>query len=101
MKRRRVALSYELSEISDAIEAARLLGDAVCTHQLGTEHDRRTAPRALTAVLNLVGARLKDVARIVRGDLDPAAIYSHFNRTESNAADDIVLHVDGKNRTAG
>lgn len=91
MKQRRVAMSYELLEIADAIEAARMLGDAISTTQLGSEHDQRNAPRALTAVLNIVGARLKDVTRVLRGDVDPATIHTHYNGVEASIPGETIL----------
>lgn len=89
---KRVALSYEIGEIADTIEAARVLSEAIETNQLGSDYDRRRAPRALTAVLALAWARLRDVTRVVRGDLDPAAIHAHFNSIEvSSLPNEIVL----------
>ena len=49
-----------------AVEAARILGEAIATSQLGPEADHRRAPRALTSLLSLVGARLRTLHRAAR-----------------------------------
>jgi hypothetical protein len=69
--RRRLRLRRELELIRGAVEAARILGEAVATSQLGPERDHRRAPRALTSLLALVETRLRDVHRAVRGGRDP------------------------------
>jgi len=75
----RIALSWELAEIVDALEAARVLGEAVATCQLGTDYDREHAPRSLVAMLSLTWVRLRDVLRAVRGDLDPSHLRAPHN----------------------
>jgi hypothetical protein len=64
--RRRLRLRRELEVLRGAVEAARILGEAVATSQLGPELDHRQAPRALTSLLSLVGTRLSDLRRAVR-----------------------------------
>lgn len=100
MKRRRWALSYELSEIADAIDAARMLGEAVSTNQLGSDYDQRHAPRALTAVLSLAWARVRDLNRVVRGDLDPGHLHAYFNSVDTASMPNEVVFTaaDGKRR---
>ena len=78
-ERKRVVLSWELAEIADALDAARIISDAIATNQLGLEQDRVRAPRALTAMLSITWARLRDVNRAVRGDLDPGTISAPHN----------------------
>lgn len=56
-------LRRELEVISGAVEAARILGEALATDQLGPDRDHRRAPRALTSLLTLVERRLSDVCR--------------------------------------
>jgi hypothetical protein len=58
-------LRRELAEIRSAIDAARILGEAVATSQLGPERDHRQAPRALTSLLSLIGKRLRELQRAV------------------------------------
>ncbi len=64
--RRRVRLRRELETIRGAVEAARILGEAVATSQLGPERDHQRAPRALTCLLTLVDDRLREVRRAAR-----------------------------------
>ncbi len=63
---RRLRLRRELETIRGAVEAARILGEAVATSQLGPERDHRRAPRALTCLLSLVEDRLREVRRAAR-----------------------------------
>jgi hypothetical protein len=71
--RRRLRLRRELETIRGAVEAARILGEAVATSQLGPERDHRRAPRALNCLLALVDDRLRDVRRADR-KLDAATL---------------------------
>lgn len=64
--RARRRLCRELDVIRGAVEAARILGEAVATSQLGPERDHHRAPRAIIAVLSLVEVRLRKVRREVR-----------------------------------
>lgn len=52
--------------IHGAVEAARILGEAPATDQLGPDLDHRRAPRAITSLLTLVGERLQDLRRANR-----------------------------------
>jgi hypothetical protein len=62
-KSRRRRLRRELEVIGGAIEAARILGEALATDQLGPDRDHQRAPRALTSLLTLVERQLRDVCR--------------------------------------
>jgi hypothetical protein len=71
-RRRRLYLRRELHMIHGAVEAARILAEAVATDQLGPELDHRRAPRAITSMLSLVGGRLQVLRRAAqRGGRDP------------------------------
>jgi hypothetical protein len=59
-------LRRELETIRGAVEAARILSEAVATAQLGPERDHRRAPRAISCLLALVDQRLGEVRRAVR-----------------------------------
>ncbi len=86
--RRRLRLRRELQTIRGAVEAARILGEAVATDQLGPERDHRRAPRALTCLLSLVDDRLREVRRAVRKGgvgLGPR----HFGEIEPRRSGDI------------
>jgi hypothetical protein len=65
-KRRRRYLRRELHNIQGAVEAARILSEAVATDQLGPERDCRRAPRAITSLLVLVSERLQNLRRMAR-----------------------------------
>lgn len=95
-------LSWELGELADALEAARMLSEAIVTEQLGPDHDRRHAPRALTAMLSITWARLRDLTRAVRGDMDPGQILTAYNDAGSSSLpEEIVLKAwDVKRRGA-
>ncbi len=66
LARRRLRLRRELAVIRGAVEAARILGEAIATSQLGPELDHHQAPRALTSLLSLVGDRLGSLRRAAR-----------------------------------
>jgi hypothetical protein len=70
-RRRRRYLRRELHVIHGAIEAARILGEALATDQLGPDEDHRRAPRAITSLLTLVGERLNVLRRAARRGGDP------------------------------
>jgi hypothetical protein len=65
-RRRRLNLRRELHKIHGAVEAARILSEAVATGQLGPERDHRRAPRAIASLLVLVGERLQVLRRAAR-----------------------------------
>ena len=64
--RSRLRLRRELDLIRGAVEAARILGEALATDQLGPDEDHRRAPRAITSLLALVGERLDVLRRAAR-----------------------------------
>ena len=70
-RRRRRHLRRELHEIHGAVEAARILCEAVATDQLGPARDHRRAPRAITSLLVLVGDRLQALRRMARSRRAP------------------------------
>ena len=70
-RRRRLYLRRELHVIHGAVDAARILGEALATDQLGPDDDHRRAPRALTSLLTLVGERLNALRRAARHGGDP------------------------------
>jgi hypothetical protein len=65
-RRKRRYLRRELHKIHGAVEAARILSEAVTTNQIGLERDHRRAPRAITSLLALVGERLQALRRMAR-----------------------------------
>lgn len=65
-RRRRLYLRRELHKIRGAVEAARILSEAVATDQLGPDRDHRRAPRAIASLLVLVDERLQRLRRAAR-----------------------------------
>jgi len=88
---KRISLAAEVDELRAAISAARILVDEHATLHIGSPHDERLVPAAVSAVLTLVDMRAKDVCRVLRREKDPAAIWSHTNAVQTNVPDDLVL----------
>ncbi|MGE5785853.1 MAG: hypothetical protein ACM3ZE_14745, partial [Myxococcales bacterium] len=65
MSRRSISLVWELEELEQAVDAARVLCDASSQNQYATEYDARIAPRVTSAVLTLVGQRLGLLRRVI------------------------------------
>lgn len=84
-----VSLAAELSHLGDAVNAATLLSQAVAEGAISTSEATAQAPSAITAVLELVHARLMQVRRVLRGYEDPADILTQHNATgEPQPGDD-------------
>ena len=92
MARKTVALGWELMEIQQAVDAARILIDGIQYDQLGNDHDVKAAPGAASATLALVGLRLRDLCRAVQGTKNPAEIYAHHNASHDGHGDDTYLN---------
>lgn len=80
-----------------------MLADEFATAHLSTEHDATCVSGAISAVLSLVACRLRDVARAVEGDIDPAMLWDAHNDATAAPPDehhDIILyeHVGDKKR---
>jgi hypothetical protein len=73
------SLSDELYTLEAAVEAARILTEAVACDQFGTEADLRLAPVAAAAVLTLVTIRTRDIGRMLRGELSAQALCATHN----------------------
>ena len=76
--------------IDGAVEAARILGEAVATSQLGPEADHHRAPRALTSLLSLVGERLRDLRRTVRRRRPPRGLHTERHHPAAPLAGTVV-----------
>ena len=84
-----VSLSAELGHLSDAVNAAGLLTEALALETLPSEEAKAKAPSALSAVLGLVHMRLELVRRVLRGAEDPVSLLSPHNATgEPRPGDD-------------
>jgi hypothetical protein len=83
MTRRQVSLSCEIEEVEKAILAARILCDGVWQNQFATEADMQAAPRAASAVLALVGQRLRLVLGVVQGQVSVRSLAAPHNTVNS------------------
>ena len=84
----KLSLSWELGELRQAIEAARMLIDHLAHHHLFDGYSQRVAASAAASVLWLVDSRMLDLGRVLRGELDPARMVTPYNRSEPLEADD-------------
>jgi hypothetical protein len=104
-RRRRRHLRRELYVIRGAVEAARILGEALATDQLGPEHDHRSAPRAITSLLSLVSERLRTLQRAARrggGGGEPRRLHVHRAAGwERLSPDERVLAICAMRQRAG
>ena len=86
------SLAYELYMLGDAVEAARLLTDAAAVCQLATEHDNRRAVEGASAVLTLVTLRMRDIGRVLRGEMKAEALRGPHNEGEEDPeGHDVIL----------
>jgi hypothetical protein len=86
---RTIRLAWELGDLEAAVEAVRQQAES-----LQGEGDRESSRAAsgITAILSLVGTRLRDLRRAVQGEIDPS-----YMRTVNNAGtpdrDDREVHL--------
>ena len=100
--RRRRYLRRELHTIHGAVEAARILSEAVATDQLGPERDHRRAPRAITSLLVLVGERLQVLRRAARRRSPPSkALAQDAGGSPWGSPDERVLAMCAQQQRAG
>jgi hypothetical protein len=85
-KNKKVDLSFELTELSQAVEGARILLDAVQLEQLRNQDQMRSAPAAASSVLSLVSTRLQSICKVLRRHSDPKSIWTPENAAASAAA---------------
>jgi hypothetical protein len=101
-RRRRLFLRRELHKIHGAVEAARILSEAVATDQLGPERDHRRAPRAITSLLELVGERLQVLRRAARRRSAPTEERpQNAGDPPGSPADERMLSMYARQRRAG
>jgi len=88
-KREAVSLSYELADLLEAIEGARLhIWNLQETPSCGTPNPARVQLEASSAAtLALVASRMRLLRRVLAGELDPAIVLSDHNAI---AADDSI-----------
>ena len=86
-----ISLSCELGELAHVLEGARLLCDGINERGLG-ERDARQLVRTLGSTLVMVIARMRQVCRAARGELDPASLWAEHNAVTLGGPDrDVVL----------
>lgn len=71
-------LSFELATLEDALLAAAWLSEQVDEQGSESERGRKLAFGA-AAVTTLVALRLRDLGRVLRGELDPLALHADHN----------------------
>ena len=89
--KKRLSVSYELTEVAYALDGVRLLIELGSSDQAASEHDARAAPLAASAITSLVGCRLRDLCRAMRGDLDPDLLLTAFNESDGGPDQDLYL----------
>lgn len=90
--RRSWSLQHELYVIESAVDGARILVELVAYDQAATEHDHRAAPVAAAAVLTLVELRVRELGRVLRGEVKPGSLRAAHNACDGEpAAADVVF----------
>lgn len=96
------SLADELATLAHAVEAARRTADAASL-STNTASGCTATAEALAGSLALVAARLDDLGRVVRGELDPRRMWAPHNAVASDAetdAGDITFRAWGPKRRA-
>jgi len=79
-----VSLDAEVNELEGVVTAVGLLVDLLAHDQWGHMDDVRRIPRAASAVLALLGSRMRLLARVLRREEDAAALVAPFNVSEDS-----------------
>jgi hypothetical protein len=82
-----VSLSFELTDLEDAIEGAVILAECLVTYQLNEDQMIRV-PAAIVAALVQVQTRIRQLRRVVRGERDAAEVRTRHNAVMSRPGDD-------------
>jgi hypothetical protein len=84
------SLALELQQLEHAAEAATLLTTLVRDNRAANDDEATKLPILSGAVVSLIGSRLRDLRRVVRGQRDPSEFWSPTCDTAptANAADD-------------
>ena len=95
------SLADELSALAHAVEAARRVAN---TANQPSDADNPVATTAmLEGTLALVATRLRDLGRVVRGELDPRLLRAPHNAVEPDSpggVDDVIFRAWGAKRRA-
>jgi len=84
------SLALELQQLEHAAEAATVLTNLVRDNRAANDEEVTRLPVLSSAVVSLLGSRLRDLRRVVRGQRDPSEFWSPTCDTlpTANAADD-------------
>jgi hypothetical protein len=84
------SLALELQQLEHAAEAATILTSLVRDNRAANDDEAMRLPILSGAVVSLLGSRLRDLRRVVRGQRDPLEFWSPNCDTAptANAADD-------------
>jgi hypothetical protein len=74
-----VSLDLELSTIEAAIRGAEILADYQMRQGYLDEESEKDAPECVFSILSLLGGRLEQVRRVIRGEGDPELIWGPHN----------------------
>lgn len=77
--RKVVSLNLELSTLEHATRGAQILSDLQATGGFPDDDSERAAPLCITAMLTLLGVRLRHLRRVVRGEENPAHLWEPHN----------------------
>jgi hypothetical protein len=102
MSPRAWSLADELTILAHAVEATRRLANDASQNSDATR-DLTAMAAALSGSLALLGVRLRDLGRVVRGELDPRLLRAPHNAVELEAAgnaDDVIFRAWGRKRRA-
>jgi hypothetical protein len=70
------SLALELEQLEHAAQAAATLTGLVRDGHARNEAEARQLPTLAGAIVNLLGSRLRDLRRVVRGQRDPAEFWT-------------------------
>jgi hypothetical protein len=84
------SLALELEQLEHVAQAAATLTGLVRDGHTRNEAEAKRIPTLAGAIVNLLGSRLRDLRRVVRGQRDPAEFWNHNCDTVPvpNAGDD-------------
>jgi hypothetical protein len=80
------SLHDELTEIESALRGIAFLLDEL-PQRIGDERVTIEIATAVVSVLNLLHLRLRDIGRVLRGELDPDHLYASHNAADVDDAD--------------
>ncbi len=95
-----VSLAAEVQELEGVVVAAKLLVDLLRYQQWGEVGDVERIPRATSALLALLACRMKQTARVLRGDASPETILAQHNEGVGDEEEGVVLAIEPEKQRA-